>query len=114
MWHRLFDLLGFKREGKRSPTRQREVDEASRGLALYHLEVCPYCVRVKRAIKRLDLQIELRDAHLPAYQQELRLQGGRFQTPCLRIGETDDGYKAQWLYESADIIRYLEQRFPKA
>jgi glutathione S-transferase len=90
------------------------VDEASRRLALYHFETCPYCIRVRRAIKRLGLQIELRNAHLPFYQQELSLQGGRYQTPCLRIEPLEDGDGVAWLYESADIIRYLEQRFPRA
>jgi glutaredoxin len=96
---------------RRTPEEQRAVQAASRHLALYHFDACPYCVRVKRAIKRLDLPIELRDAHQPAYQQELRQQGGRYQTPCLRIEQVDNDNEAQWLYESTDIIRYLQQRF---
>jgi glutathione S-transferase len=112
MLHRVIGLLRLQPERKRSPERQREVEEISRGLALYHFDSCPYCVRVLRTLKRLDLQIELRNARLPFYQQELSLLGGRYQTPCLRIEKSEDGQKAQWLYESADIIRYLEGRFP--
>jgi glutathione S-transferase len=38
--------------------------------------------------------------------------GGKIQTPCLRI--TDQTGKVQWLYESKEIIRYLQQRFQTA
>lgn len=111
MLRRLFGRFHGRPETRRSAQLQQQVDEASRQLTLYHFETCPYCVRVKRALKRLDLQIELRDAHLPVYAQELRLQGGRYQTPCLRI---ETGESAQWLYESVEIIRYLERRFPRS
>ncbi|HBH35017.1 MAG TPA: glutaredoxin, partial [Gammaproteobacteria bacterium] len=42
--------------------------------------------------------------------EELRLQGGKYQTPCLKI--TDSDGSVQWMYESKDIIDYLDQRFP--
>ena len=113
MLQRVFGRLGLGRQTRRSPERQQAVDEASRGLALYHFEACPYCIRVKRIIQRLDLQIELRDARVPIHQQELHLEGGRYQTPCLRITQAEDERPVQWLYESTDIIRYLKQRFPR-
>lgn len=95
---------------QRSPEEQQQVDSATRGLALYQFPYCPYCVKVNRAVRRLQLNIELRDAaNNPAHKQALRLDGGKLQTPCLRIEQT--GRDTQWLYESADIIRYLEQRF---
>ncbi|HAI96784.1 MAG TPA: glutaredoxin, partial [Methylococcaceae bacterium] len=34
--------------------------------------------------------------------------GGKLKVPCLRIEE--DG-KVSWMYESSDIINYLEDRF---
>ena len=34
--------------------------------------------------------------------------GGDFKVPCLRIGEGKRGF--QWMYESRDIIGYLEGR----
>lgn len=113
MWRWLCGLLRGKPVVKRSPAEQSKVDAATRQLALYHFEACPYCVRVKCAINQLDLQIELRNAHQPAHQQELRLQGGLYQTPCLRIGTAENAESAQWLYESAAIIHYLEQRFSR-
>ncbi len=76
-------------------------------LALYHFDSCPYCERVRAALGRLDLQIELRDVHSePEWRQELVRATGKQMVPCLRI-EQEDG-RARWMHESADIIRYLE------
>jgi hypothetical protein len=36
-------------------------------------------------------------------------QGGRYQVSCLRIDKGDDNI--EWLYESRNITRYLNQRF---
>ncbi|MEN8165899.1 MAG: glutaredoxin [Pseudomonadota bacterium] len=102
--------LRWRAQRQRSPEEQQQVDSATRGLALYQFPYCPYCVKVGRTVRRLQLHIELRDAtNNPAHQQALRLEGGKLQTPCLRIEQA--GSETQWLYESADIIRYLEQRF---
>ena len=35
--------------------------------------------------------------------------GGNLKVPCLRIEERDLGYR--WMYESSDIVHYLESRF---
>jgi len=52
----------------------------------------------------------LNRSHL--YQKELLSGGGRAQVPCLKI-ETPSG--SRWLYESDDIIRYLNRKFaPKS
>lgn len=42
------------------------------------------------------------------FKTELISGGGKKQVPCLRI-ETENN-EARWLYESADIIRYLRQK----
>jgi glutathione S-transferase len=76
-------------------------------LALYHFESCPYCERVRGALRRLDLEIELRDVQTePGWRQELVAATGRSMVPCLRIEQTGGG--PRWMHESADIIRYLE------
>ncbi len=107
---RLLSLLGWRPKPQRSSDEQKRVDAETDLLALYHFSVCPYCTKVRRSIKRLGLNIELRNAgKYPAYGHELRLQGGKMQTPCLRIQHRDA--EVEWLYESADIVRYLEQRF---
>ncbi len=81
-------------------------------LALYHFESCPYCVLVRNAIRQLGIAnaIELRDILAePAHRRELIQGGGMSQVPCLRMDYPDG--RSEWLYESADIIAYLRQRF---
>lgn len=114
LWlQRTLDSLHPARSGRkiqRSPEKQRAADQASRHLVLYHFRTCAYCLRTRRAIDRLNIGIARRDIHLDttAYD-ELMAGGGRQTVPCLRI---DDGAEHTWLYESGDIVRYLEQRFP--
>lgn len=79
-------------------------------LALYQYAMCPYCVRVKAAIKRLGLDIDMRDTLFDAgARAELQGATGGTQVPCLRITRADGS--EQWMLESADIIRYLEDRY---
>ncbi len=106
----LIDQLTTPKSLERAPQEQAKVDLASKSLALYQFVGCPFCIKVRRAMKRLNLNIELRNADENAeYKNELVQQGGIYQTPCLRITKTDG--TVQWLYESADIIAYLEDDF---
>jgi glutathione S-transferase len=94
---------------ERSPEAQQRVDGQTSELALYHYESCMFCARVRQAIARLHLKIELRDIMCDgSHRQALEQGGGRTTVPCLRIGSGPD---ARWMYESADIIAYLAGRF---
>lgn len=94
----------------RSARAQQEVDARTRGLTLYQFRTCPFCIRTRRAIKRLSLDIETRDAqHDTASRAQLLEGGGKVKVPCLRICNDND--KVQWVYESRDIIRYLQENF---
>ena len=94
----------------RTPEAQLQVDAQTKGLALYQFKTCPFCIKVRRVIHGLSLNIELRDAQNDPQHREALLQGGgRIKTPCLRI--TDEQGNSQWMYESADIIQYLRKRF---
>ena len=42
------------------------------------------------------------------YRDEMLQGGGKIQSPCLRI---DTAGEVEWLYESSEIIKYLQQRF---
>ncbi len=89
---------------------QRQVDAQCRALALYQFRTCPFCIKVRQEIRRLSLDIELRDAkNDPQHRAALLQGGGAVKVPCLRI--TDAQGNSQWMYESGDIIRYLQQRF---
>jgi glutaredoxin len=106
----LVDFLTSPRAPKRDPHEQATIDLATRDMALYQFRACPFCVKTRRAMKRLGLNIELRDARNDSkWRQQLLAEGGRLQVPCLYI--RDSSGEAQWLYESNDIISYLEQRF---
>ena len=79
-------------------------------LALYQTIACPYCVRVRVAISNLDLELEIRDVGLDnGARHELMDGGGSLQVPCLRIAR-DEG-DVRWMYESRDIVAYLERHF---
>ncbi len=94
----------------RSAEEQQRIEAATRQLALYRFRGCPYCAVVTRAIRRLGLDIEIRDTLLhPKWARELLREGGKNQVPCLRIEE--EGGAVTWMYESADIVAYLRTRF---
>jgi len=98
---------------ERSPEEQARVDAARQNLALYQFRTCPFCIRVRKEIARLGLDIELRDAQFdPEHRRELAEGGGRIKVPCLKISH-DDGAN-EWLYESDDIKAWLHCRFGKA
>ena len=95
---------------KRSEEEQKSIDEKTSNLALYQFYACPFCITTRRAMRRLGLNIEIRDAQNdPQWGQELVEQGGKRQVPCLRISGEDG--KVEWLYESKDIKHYLEQQY---
>lgn len=95
---------------ERPAEEQAKVDAETRALRLYHFQSCPFCIKTRRAMKRLSLDIALRDAqHDPASRAELQDGGGEVKVPCLRIEEGDGSVR--WMYESTDIIAYLDRRF---
>jgi glutaredoxin len=105
----LFDFLFHPKARKRAPHEQEMVDQQTKQLALYQFKACPFCVKVRRAMKRQNLTIELRDAkNVATHRDSLLQQGGKVKVPCLRI---QDNQEVTWLYESNDIIAYLNKRF---
>ncbi len=97
---------------RRDPASQAKVDEKAASLALYQYRGCPFCIKVRREIHRLNVNIELRDPRKdPQHRQDLEQQGGKNMVPCLRI--TENG-QDRWMYESNDIIAYLKQQFGDA
>ena len=106
----LWAKLAMPKGVVRSADAQQQVERECAKMALYHFKTCPFCIKVRHEMGRLSLPITLRDAQHDAEHREALLQGGgKVQTPCLRI--TGDDGQVQWLYESGDIIRYLQQRF---
>lgn len=78
-------------------------------LSLYHHNLCPYCAKVKGAVKLLslgELTPEYRNIRKhESFRKELVKGGGKQQVPALKV-ETASG-QSHWLYESDMIIEYL-------
>lgn len=106
----MIDWLTTPRGIKRSAAEQTAVDQQTKAITLYQYKACPFCVKVRRAMKRQSLAIETRDAkRCETAKQELLAGGGLLKVPCLKIEDSEG--QTSWMYESKDIINYLEQRF---
>lgn len=91
----------------RSVEKQKQLDEATAQLKLYQFHACPFCVKVRREIRRLNLKIELVDAlNDKTAEERLINEGGKRQVPCLYIVNEDKS--VTWLYESNAIMIYLQ------
>ncbi|MEN8778444.1 MAG: glutathione S-transferase N-terminal domain-containing protein [Glaciecola sp.] len=94
---------------KRPADVQQKIEAELQDLCLYQFFACPFCIKVRRRMYQLNLPINtLSAAKGSPYRDELLKEGGKIQTPCLRI---ENEGQVQWLYESSAIITYLEQRF---
>ena len=104
------DWLTRPSRPKRSEQEQQAIDQKTANLALYQFHTCPFCIITRRTMRRLGLNIELRDAQNdPKWEQELIEQGGKRQVPCLRIVNEDGS--VEWMYESKDIMHYLQREY---
>lgn len=93
----------------RSREDQDSVDAAVTGLSLYQFKACPFCVKVRRHMRRRSIKIELKDAKTDLLiKEELIREGGKHKVPCLRIAE--DNKEVQWLYSSDEICRFLDAK----
>ncbi len=89
---------------------QQSVDQQCQTLALYQYKTCPFCMKVRKEMARLSLNIQKIDAQPPGSDRDmLTREGGQTKVPCLKI--TDAAGKSQWLYDSEKIVGYLRGRF---
>lgn len=94
---------------ERTPEQQSQVDEKLKEMTLYQLYACPFCIKTRRALRRLNLPMEIRSVSEGSpFREELESGGGHIQVPCLRIQQNGTDV---WMYESSDIIGYLEDQF---
>jgi len=98
---------------KRSLKEQQKVNKAANDLTLYVSDTCPYCARVKKQVKHLNVPLKVKNldkCHI--FQKELLSGGGKAQVPCLKI-ERRQG--SEWVYRSDKIARYIDRKFlPKS
>lgn len=101
------DKLTSPKSPIRSIEEQAHLDEITSSLTLYEMLACPFCVKVRREVKRLGLNIHRRDVKKDQNDMQALVNGGgKFQVPCLRIESEGN---TTWLYESDEIIKYLAQ-----
>ncbi|MDQ7000728.1 MAG: glutathione S-transferase N-terminal domain-containing protein [Mariprofundus sp.] len=101
------------RKIKRDAAAQLEVDLQAKSMSIYQYFACPFCIKIRRTIHRLNIPLEYRDAQVRGseHRNTLEKEGGRIKVPCLRI---DAGDQTTWLYESSEIVAYLNQQFDPA
>ena len=104
----LLNAIFAPKKPKLSESEQQVLDAKTATLTLYQLPACPFCVKVRREMRRQGFNIELRNINeQESFNKELIEQGGKRKVPCLRIEEQTDGFT--WLYESSDIVNYLKR-----
>jgi glutaredoxin len=105
----LGDYLTRPKSMQRNEQEQADIDNAVSRMSIYQFYACPFCIKTRRSIRRLTLPMEYRNAQAPGpVRDELQQLGGKIKVPCLRI---EDEKEERWLYESNDIIAYLDRRF---
>jgi glutaredoxin len=103
----LINKLTLPKQVIRNNDQQKVIEAKLKKLSIYEFVMCPFCIKVRRHMHRQNLPIELKDAKESPYREELQNGGGKIQVPCLKI-ENEDG-SIKWMYESSDIIQYLDQ-----
>ena len=104
----LLDKMTAPKGIKRPEDEQQKIDLLTKDMALYQFKTCPFCIRVRREIKRQSLKIELRDAqHDPDHRQQLLSEGGVVKVPCLNM--KDENGQSTWIYESNEVIQFLRK-----
>ena len=95
---------------KRTSTQQKKTDEQTANIELYQFFGCPFCIKTRRMIKRLNLNIVTRNAQTigSEFRDEMQRETGKVQVPCLKITNGDE---VQWMFESNDISTYLNKHF---
>ena len=74
-------------------------------IILYTKTMCPYCRKVLDKVEELGITIDERNMADPKNLAELMEKGGKRQVPFLV-----DEERGVSMYESDDIVEYLEQR----
>lgn len=104
----LCDALFPPRKVNKAHLDVEAINKASRQMTLYQFVACPFCIKVRRQMKRLGLALQTRNILAnKEWHEELLQEGGKRKVPCLRI-EKECG-SVEWLYNSKHINDYLNQ-----
>lgn len=113
--NRTFPARPLEITSNRTSQVQTQLDQITSHFTLYQFEACPFCVKVRREIKRLGLKIEIKDIlKSKTFEEELIQGGGERQVPCLRVVEAGKEKESiRWIYESDEINQFLNQTVQK-
>ena len=102
------DWITSPRPNPISEEKRNEINSYTSNMVMYEFKACPFCVRVRRFMKKNNISIKTKDARKnKEYATELINGGGKLQVPCLLIPKDENN--SQWLYESKDIINFLSK-----
>lgn len=73
-------------------------------IQLYTKTGCPYCAKVLKVLAAYHVDFDEKNISIPENLEELMRLGGKKQEPFMVDGET-------MMYESDDIITYLENNY---
>lgn len=97
---------------ERSESELRALARETRGLALYHHQLCPLSIRTCRMLRQLNVPIECRNIRRSQVHRDDLIAGiGHLCTPCLKVAGNGE---VQWICGEHEVIAYLEQRFAPA
>ena len=91
----------------REKSSQDLVNKITNSYKLYQYYACPFCVKVRRFLKRESINIELIDAKNEVFKKNLIQNGGMLKVPCLRVESKRN--QVNWIYESNDIIDFISK-----
>ncbi|QKQ24333.1 glutathione S-transferase N-terminal domain-containing protein [Candidatus Ruthia endofausta] len=95
---------------KRTSEQQQKADKKTVSIELYQFFACPFCIKIRRVIRRLNLNIVTRNTQTigSEFRDEMQQETGKVQVPCLKI---TNGNEVQWMFESDEISAYLNKHF---
>ena len=106
----LFDWILHGASHERSNEEQAAADKKAENLTIYHSSTCAYCFKVEMVLKHCHIKIDHKDVDKDSdAANELWKKGGSNMVPCLRLTKPSGDV---WLYESADIMKYIKKEFP--
>ena len=103
-------MFTFKKRTKQVSDDVMTVTPGYEGLFLYYRQSCPFCRYVSAYLKSKGIVIDGKNIiENQKDLNELISRGGKRQVPCLKIVI---GCSEKWLYESTDIVEFIEQFKP--
>jgi len=93
---------------QRTAEAQSALDAKTKTWTMYQLQACPFCVKVRRQMKRFAIEIPFKDVGSNSEAFKELMEGGKIdQVPCLRL--VDQSGAVQWMYESSEINAFIEK-----